>query len=157
MPIVTPGPGLAKIVLTLHGANATGQAASSAWLMVDWRPAHARAGGVMPPNGWRCRHHRPQGPARRPPRATENGGTSAMTRGKSVLNNLSQPLSAALEPMVRGQREEMQRHPLNGMHEWRLREEEWSNGAAIGQRTCLEVDAASCVGSKGCLSAVLRG
>jgi hypothetical protein len=58
--------------------------------------------------------------------ALDDDITQAMAQGKSVLEHLSQPLSVALVPLVslaQGRRE-MQRHQLNVMHEWQLREDE---------------------------------
>lgn len=49
--------------------------------------------------------------------------TQAMAQGKSVLEHLGQPLAPALVPWVR-ELPMKQRHELNVMHEWRLREEE---------------------------------
>lgn len=46
----------------------------------------------------------------------------AMAQGKSVLEHMGQPLAPALVPMVRGLPMK-QRHDLNVMHEWRLRED----------------------------------
>jgi glyoxylase-like metal-dependent hydrolase (beta-lactamase superfamily II) len=58
--------------------------------------------------------------------ALDDDITQAMAQGKSVLEHLGQPLSVALVPLVslvQGRRE-MQRHQLNVMHEWQLREDE---------------------------------